>query len=211
MTPFPKIRLVLFAIVLGLWSWSSWENHLQRQIVNLRLVGPMVALETGTRGTWRITWPEWPERKGGPSLEVYGLPFSVGPDDANGVQLLLRVQPENALELGPTHVKDSEGWFEAGHPNNSYWLAILNRSRASEVEYWVKRADLGAGQKVRLQISGARDSDLLEGAIVGELLSDVLALVVGGPLFLSIVVTFARRWLERRREARVVAGQPESA
>lgn len=194
----PKLPTALLVAVIALWSIDFVHQRARHEVVRIGLTSPGIPLVQGTRGAWKLRWPEWPDSKGASVLSAYGLPYTQ-PNARCVVELMLRVEPRDAVQSGKVRPADSDGWFEAGFHYDWDTIARLDRSKATAVEYWVRRVEDTEASEARLDISGETDSMVLEGILIGGAARNVFALLVGVPLLIWAGTVFVRRWLRRPR------------
>lgn len=115
-------------------------------------------------------------------------------------EVLVCVEPQDAIEVTPAGTSDAEGWcaaFWSYARSDTY--AYVKRERARQVDYRVSRVDKDwVGNTVRLIIEGYNDSTLLVDAYIDEGLTDVFTILLAVPFVIWLVWTV----VERRRKAK---------
>src|SRR4051812_27481791 len=94
----PKLPTVLLLAIVALWSVSALRDRARHEVVRIGLTSSPIPLVRDARGVWDLAWPLWPQTKGSPVLSAYGLPYTRR-GDRSPVELMLRVEPRDALEL----------------------------------------------------------------------------------------------------------------
>lgn len=196
-----KIPLVLLVGVGGFWLWSRYEAHKQLQIQSVAMIGPTISLAKESSGSWSLTWPEWHERKWDAVLFGDGVPYLPAGETAS-YSLQVRVDPPDAVKIGLRNPKPVDGWFELGNRFDGDTVAVLDPAHhAKTIEYRVTRADMWSDRFVVLRVEGSNDPSLLEGALVGTLLADVICGLAAFPLLIWFGVASVQRWRARSAQA----------
>jgi hypothetical protein len=188
----PKVPAALLLVVLALWLRGVSHERARREAVGVPLASSPFSLQDGVRGAWDLDWPAWAESKGSPVLFAIGLPFDTG-EQRSSAEVLLRVEPSDAVTVGKARSVDAEGWFEASASTNWNSVAALSPTRARRVEYRVVRSGAADNPNVQLVIKGSNDGDELESLTFHAFVRDVLALLIAVPLLTWAVVAAVRR------------------
>lgn len=169
----------------------------------MRLQSPSIALSHSSALSWSPDWSLWNSERHEPYVVAPGWLVTRGSD---APQILIRVDPRDAVTLGRSVSVDPDGWLPVGDGTDGGLCSFVDPARASTIEYRVVRPDPRSEDVVQLSIEGSNDGDIGEAASVMEFLGEAASVLLGVWFGSWWIGLWIYRWMKQRRSTSSVTG-----